>query len=837
MRLANKVFQLLIAHYKWVLFLQVVLLGWLAYQAQFVRFDAGADSLVLEGDTALDYSREIGERYGKEDFLLVTYAPMGDLFSDDTLQRIANLRDELAEVQTVSSVVSILDVPLLYSPPITVSRIRDGLPTLADADTDRALAAQEFINSPVYKSLLTNGDNSVTALQVNLERDQEYFRLLGIRDELRERSRRGDLRPLERRALRAAELAFDEYRYFAAQRQQAIVAEVREILEGYRSDATIHLGGVPMIAVDLVAFVQQDLLVFGTVILLFILVLLMVIFRRPRWVLIPVFICGVTAVEMLGWLSFIDWRLTVISANFIAILLIVNLSIVVHLLVRYRELAARDKDASQAELLQQTLAFMLKPCVYTTLTTLVAFASLVVSGIRPVIDFGWMMVIGVSLALVNTFVLFAALSAWLGREKPMPQSTSMPFTHVFAGITERYGNWVLFVSVVVLGLGVLGVSRLEVENRFIDYFDSSTEIYRGMETIDHELGGTMPLDVIIDYIPEPEPELDLAEGEEDLFADDDFADDGFEEDPFDDGVEGESSVWYTRNGLEQITEIHLYLESLPETGKVLSLATIFEISRDLVGEGIDNVELAITRKNLPSAVNDVLIAPYLDDEINQARLSMRVMETSPGLRRDDFLKQVKADIVTQFDLEPEQVHLTGMMVLYNNMLQSLFTSQILTLGAVFGAILLMFLVLFRSLGLALIAVTPNILAALTVLGGMGLAGIPLDMMTITIAAITIGIGVDDTIHYVHRFKREFAKDGIYLATMYRCHDSIGKAMYYTSVIVVFGFGILTLSNFRPSIFFGLLTGVAMLAALLGALLLLPRLILLFKPLGPERAAS
>jgi hypothetical protein len=156
---------------------------------------------------------------------------------------------------------------------------------------------------------------------------------------------------------------------------------------------------------------------------------------------------------------------------------------------------------------------------------------------------------------------------------------------------------------------------------------------------------------------------------------------------------------------------------------------------------------------------------------------------------------------------------------------------------VFVAILAMFMVLFRSLSLALIALTPNLLAAGAVLGGMGLVGIPLDMMTITIAAITVGIGVDNTIHYVHRFKQEFLVDRNYLATMYRCHASIGKAMYYTSTIIVFGFSILTLSNFTPSIYFGLLTGLAMLAALLGALLLLPKMMLVIEPLGPQTSEA
>jgi len=200
-----------------------------------------------------------------------------------------------------------------------------------------------------------------------------------------------------------------------------------------------------------------------------------------------------------------------------------------------------------------------------------------------------------------------------------------------------------------------------------------------------------------------------------------------------------------------------------------------------------------------------------------------------------LLEQIHDHLTNEMGFAEEEVHLTGLLVMYNNMLQSLFKSQILTLGTVFVAILIMFLFLFRSLKFALVALAPNLLAAGAVLGSMGLIGIPLDIMTITIAAITVGIGVDHAIHYVHRFRKEFPVDRDYIATMYRCHGSIGKAMYYTSVIIIFGFSILALSNFNPSIYFGLLTAGAMLASLLGSMLLLPRLIILVKPMGEASA--
>jgi hypothetical protein len=336
--------------------------------------------------------------------------------------------------------------------------------------------------------------------------------------------------------------------------------------------------------------------------------------------------------------------------------------------------------------------------------------------------------------------------------------------------------------------------------------------------------------------------------EDDPFAEDshDFApapaaaaddwDDEFATDGDDFATAGESftpSYWFSLQGMRELDAVHDYVDSLPETGKVLSLSTVFAVVKNLLGDDVGSVELALVQKSLPPDISAMMVEPYFSREREQARLTVRVMETSENLRRDQFLKDLRSALTEKLGIAPERIRFTGMLVLYNNVLQSLFKSQILTLGAVFVAILLMFLVLFRSLSLSLIALAPNVLAAGLVLGVMGLVGIPLDIMTITIAAIVVGIGVDDCIHYVHRFVAEFPVDRNYKATMYRCHNSIGRAMYYTTVTVVVGFSMLALSNFTPSIYFGLLTVLAMVAAVLGALLLLPLLIVLVKPLGPE----
>jgi predicted RND superfamily exporter protein len=484
--------------------------------------------------------------------------------------------------------------------------------------------------------------------------------------------------------------------------------------------------------------------------------------------------------------------------------------------------------------------------------------SLVVSGIQPVIDFGWMMTTGILLAMVLNFLIVPCLIlVWPDNKPHRHTGTDTPLTARFAGVVLNHGGAILLVSTVLVVLTVVGISRLQVENRFIDYFDKSTEIYQGMELLDSRLGGTIPLDIILAPLnmDEPLPGLEPAAtgAAAPVAADDPFAQDGddfaapetpnaatdeFASDGDDFASDGESfkpSYWFSLEGMRELDAVHDYVDSLEETGKVLSLSTVFAVVKNLLGDDIGSVELAIVQKSLPPDVSAMMVEPYFSREREQARVTVRVKETSENLRRDEFLRDLRANLTDKLGIAPDRIQFTGMLVLYNDVLQSLYRSQILTLGAVFFAILLMFLALFRSLSLALITLAPNLLAAGMVLGIMGLTGIPLDIMTITIAAIVVGIGVDDCIHYVHRFELEFPVDRNYRAALVRCHNSIGRAMYYTTVTIVVGFSMLTLSSFTPSIYFGLLTVMAMVAAVLGALLLLPLLLVLLKPLGPEGA--
>ncbi|MCZ6831042.1 MAG: MMPL family transporter [Gammaproteobacteria bacterium] len=831
----------------------------LASQLGNLKLDASSDSLVLEGDSDLKYFRESSKLYASEEFLLVTYQPHGDLLGDDSLATLAALRDELAGLEGVSSVLSILDVPLLQSPPVSLTDVTgsEGLPTLSDPGIDRELVREEFRTSPIYHQLLVSSDGRTSAIQVNLQADQRYAELLERRESLRARAAEQGLQAQEREQLRAAERDFKAYSALASERQSVLVEQVRAVVAVYRDRADLFVGGVPMIVADMVSFVRSDLVTFGSGILLFVVVVLAIIFRQLRWVTLPLICCVASATFMLGLLAWLDWRMTVISSNFVALLLITTLAITIHLVVRYRELQLDRPEADQRELVLATVNLMAVPCLYTSLTTAVAFVSLVVSGIRPVIDFGWMMTVGLAVALVLTFVLLPCMLVLLPKGRPADASTRHSgLTVQFARLTEAHGGKVLLVAGVLLLVSAVGISQLKVENRFIDYFSETTEIYQGMELLDAELGGTIPLDIIIDVDDEMQlflrqapvqragppaagpPAAGAPVGADDEPWEDDGFGDEFEDDSgFDDGFDGDEEVfqqsyWFTVSGMDKLEAIHNYLDSLPETGKVLSLATTYAVVKNLLGADVGDVELALVQRSLPEDIASIVVSPYFSAEQDQARISLRVKETSKELRRNEFLTRVHRHLVEEMGVREDKLHFTNMLVLYNNVLQSLFKSQILTLGAVFIAILLMFIVLFRSVWLALIAIGPNLLAAGIVLGVMGLAGIPLDIMTITIAAIVVGIGVDHAIHYVHRFRREFPVDRDYIATMYRCHESIGRAMFYTSITVIAGFSILALSNFTPTIYFGLLTSLAMLASVIGSLMLLPQLIVSLKPLGP-----
>lgn len=794
--------------------LSVLLVSFLGFFVKDFKLDASADSLVLENDKSLEYYRSIKARYGSDDFLIITYSPYQDMFSDPVLDDIDQLKKKLKKIDRVDKILSLLDVPLISSPPLTYKQIQDRTPILRDAQTDREMAKAELSQGVLYKNLIMNPQAKTTAIQVIFKRDDKYQKLLSERNRLREKRLTKGLLFEEKKILEEVSVKFKQYSDRLQTRVNEDIIAVRKILDQHRNMAKIHLGGVPMITADMIDYISNDIKVFGGAVLLLIIFLLSLVFRKIHWVVIPIIICFAASFSMTGLLGMMDWRVSVVSSNFISLMLIITLSLTVHLIVRYRELHKNNPTDSQQQLVWQTVKSKAEPAFFTAITTMVAFASLVISGIRPVMDFGWMMIMGILLSLILSFVLFPSVAVLMKPGRiPKENDITSKITLFFSAMIKRSGFTVIGFYLLLALLSVAGMSWLSVENRFIDYFKKDTEIYQGMVTIDRELGGTTPLDVIID------PDSDYYEFIKEM------AEDGVDTESA--GISG-SSYWFDIFTLETVDKVHHYLDSLPETGKVLSMSTTMKLLTSLnEGKELENIHLSVMYKRLPDDIKETLFSPYMSSDGNQIRFSIRVFDSDENLKRQQLLEKIKSDLNEKFNFETSQVKLSGMMVLYNNMLQSLFQSQILTLGFVFVAIMLMFMLLFQSLRLSMIAIVPNLVAAGFILGLMGWLGINLDIMTITIAAITIGIAVDDTIHYVHRYVEEYHTDQNAWAAVERCHKSIGKAMYYTTVTISLGFSVLVLSNFLPTIYFGLLTGFAMIIALIADLTLLPLLLVMF----------
>ncbi|MCH8096850.1 MAG: MMPL family transporter [Proteobacteria bacterium] len=817
---------LVLHHPKSVLVVLLSILVFFGYHTKDFKLDASADSLLLEDDVDLKVFRKIHQRYPSSDLLVVTYTPDKDLFSDQALESLKRLREELKKVTSVDTVFTILDAPLFKNSDASFSEIINDLPSLEKPGIDRVKAKDELINSPIYRELIISVDGRTTALLLGLVENQQYNNLLRSRNELRAKQRNTGLSVKETQTLKRIGGEYDRAHEALNDQRHLDVARIRDIIKPYRQNAVLYLGGLPMITDDMITFVRNDLIVFGGGVLVFLIIVLTAIFRELRWIVLPLISCFYAGLIMVGVLGLIGWKVTVISSNFLALMLIITISMNIHLIVRYRQLNRDHPADDQLALVRTTTHKMVKPCLYTALTTIMGFSSLVVSDIKPVIDFGWMMSAGLAVTFVTSFLLFPTLLMVMGKTASRPTSDSERFLlpAYLARLTETQGNKILVLAVILTVVSVAGIAQLRVENSFINYFSEDTEIYQGLKLIDEKLGGTTPLEILINFGDDsdifltPEDLEGLTEAEKEMerkFAEQANA----------------PEYWFTPDKIQSIKKVHDYLDGLPEIGKVLSLASAVRVVEDLAGEELDGMQLALLYTKTPPEVRKGLVDPYVSIDNNEARILARVLDSKPDLRRNELLETVRRDLVEKLGFEEKDVIVSGLLVLYNNMLQSLFTSQIKTVGVVMLGIAIMFLVLFRSITLSIIGILPNLLGAGVVLGVMGWVGIPMDMMTITIAAITIGIAVDNGIHYIYRFREEYALTNSYVETLHICHSNIGKAVFYTTMTIIFGFSILVFSNFIPTIYFGVLIASAMLIALLAALTVLPKLILLWKPFG------
>ena len=807
---------------RFTLLLLLIILTFSLFHSKNFNLDASSDALILEGDQDLKYLREVNERYGSKDFLVLTYSPVSSFEDKETILNLQLLKSKIEKLSWVDSVITIIDVPLLKNSNEGLMDRLKNYKTLAHPEINRKRGLEEIINSPIYKNYVISEDGKTSAIVVYLKKDERLAEYINIKDKYYNQSLEGKLTKSEKDNYKKFLNEYEKYKNLYNIRNHQNINEIRDVIKRYGENAKINLGGIPMIADDMMSFIKSDIVVFGIGVFIFIILTLWFVFKNIKWVVMPLLGCATSVVIMIGLLGLIGWKVTVISSNFIALMLILNMAMNIHVTVRFLQLKKEFGELTKAEAVLETSKKMILPILYTVLTTICAFLSLIFSGIKPIIDFGWMMTMGLTVSILVTFLLLPTLLNLFASEEDINiKDTEKSLITSSLGTFAKKSKVIIYGStVLILILSVIGISKLEVENSFINYFDKETEIYKGMKKIDDELGGTTPLNIIIKFPTKEKQE-----------EDDEFSE--WEED--DQNEENKSKYWFTRDKMDKIIKVHDYLDSLPEIGKVLSFGSILRVAEDLNEKKLQSLEIAVLYSKIPEEIKKEIVSPYISVEKDEARITVRIKDSLKELRRNDLIKKINNDLNVKLGLEKNEYKLTGVLILFNNLLQSLFKSQILTLGVVMIGISIMFFILFRNIVLAIIGVVPNFIAAFFILGIIGLLEIPLDMMTITIAAITIGIAVDNSIHYIYRFKEEFKKINNYEKTLDRCHSTVGIAILNTSITIVFGFSILVLSNFIPTIYFGVFTGIAMLLAMISVLTLLPKLILVYKPFGKESA--
>lgn len=814
----KKLYQTFVLKYPTAILL-LLLVGVLSfgYYATKLEIDASADTLLLDDDPSLKLTENMSKRYASSSMLVITYSPKSSLLSDKSLENLKALSNELEELPLIRSVDSILTVPLLLSPPQEISELVGNVKTLSNSTPDKALVKEEFLTNPLYKGNLVSEDFKTTAVVLNLVEDTKYTQLKRQKKQLE-----AILNPTETQEAELSNVtqAFKKHRDEQRALNQQNISDIRSIIAQYQSDASLFLGGVNMIANDIVGYVKSDLLIYGSTLVVILLLVLWFVFREIKWVIIPLIISVLSVLSITSVLGFFGWEITVISSNFIALQLIITLSIVLHLIVHYNEMLHKYPNAKNEKLVLTTILHKANPTFFAIVTTIAGFSSLIISNIKPIINLGWMMSAGIALSLIIAFIVFPTLVLLMPKKdvkkvtKDVTKQPSNLFIQKTLQLVLKDKKGIFITTAVILLFSLTGATKLIVENSFINYFKEDTAIYQGMKVIDKELGGTTPLDIIVTF---KDTEV-LVEEEEDEFGDE-FAESA-----------NDAQYWFTEEKMNQIMKVHDYLDGISEIGTVQSLASILKLGTKLNNDKpLDGLSLGLLYTHLPNKYKNLILSPYVNVENNQVRFATRIMDSNEALRRNELLQKIEADLNEIVHPKVAEAKLSNLMVLYNNMLQSLFDSQISTLGFVLAIIFVMFVLLFRSLKLAIIAIAVNLVPIGMIFGFMGWFAIPLDIMTITIAAIAIGIGVDDTIHYIHRFKKEYHCNYDYKLSSQICANTIGNAMQYTSITIMIGFSILILSNLIPTIYFGILTMLVMAAALIANLMLLPKVLMVVKP--------
>jgi uncharacterized protein len=814
MNFINQLYKKFLERPKLILVTLILIFSFSVYNAKNFQLDASADSLLLENDPDLNYLRSVNERYSSEDFFVITYSPKKRI-NEESLKELKKFVDEINNIKWVSKSISVLNAPLFESSDLPLIEKIKNIQYIVTPGIEINRALNELKNSPVYKKLIINEDGTTFGVVVYIKDNKEYLSALKTNKNFLDKQQNNKLSEKDLKDFEAHNKILEKLKKEHNKNLESYNIEIRSHISKYKNIADINLSGIPMIADDLISFIKKDITVFGSGVFIFIIITLWFIFRDIRWVIFPLLSCLLSIAIMVGMLGYLNWKVTVISSNFISIMLILTMEINIHYVERYKQLQAEFPKKKENYLAYLTTTKIFTPILYAVLTTALAFLSLIFCDIKPVIDFGWMMTLGLFISLFVSMILLPYLIIkFKPKATPIHESKDSKLAEIFSSIALNQRFLVLVFSSIILILSIYGLTRLKVENSFINYFDKKTEIYQGMKLIDEKLGGTTPLEIILKF---KDSDSKSNKNDDDFFQGSD-------------SNEYKDSYWFTNFRVNNIVNVHQYLESLPEIGKVLSFYSILQLGEKINdNKKLGPLEMAILYSKLPDDIKKSIVTPYVSIENNEARISLRIIDSNPNLNRKELLIKIQKDLEEKLKLNKDEFKITGILVIFNNLLQSLFDSQIKTLGITFAGIFILLLILFKSLSWSIVAAIPNFTAALFILGSLGLFDIPLDMMTITIASITVGIAIDNSIHYIYRFREEFKINKNYKKTIEICHKSVGKAIVNASLTIVFGFSILIFSNFIPSIYFGVFTGLAMLTAMTLVLTLMPQLIAIIKP--------
>nr|WP_321309863.1 MMPL family transporter [uncultured Campylobacter sp.] len=838
-KIKQKLARMLVSAPKLSLALALILCAFLCAFVPKLAIDASTQTLLLENDKDLELWRDITKRYEIPNTLVIAYTPNSDLLSQSSISTLAALSKDLAQIKGVKSVFSMLDAPLLLSSELKFSDLLGTIPTLKDSNASKEAIKAEFLSSPFYKNSLVSSDFKTTALLLTLEPNSRYNEFIASITALENTLKTAENNATAKTLLKEQRAAFKAYRDELRIAEHEQIAQIRQVIAKYNQNSQsriphqdefsnsqngipyqdefpssqLFLGGINMIADDMIAFVRSDLATYGLATLLLCSLCLFVYYLQLRYVFLAIFICLVCVGTASGLFGLLGFEITVISSNYIALQLIITLSVVIHLINSYREFFRKKSSFSQKAIVYLALKERMSPCFFAIFTTIIGFISLVFSDIRPIISLGVMMSASITLSLILSFWLFGSIMSLLSKK-----SVNTAFERYFSltslcakiALNLRARKVVFAISALGLCVGLWGISKLSVENSFIGYFKENTDIYKGMELIDNKLGGTVPLDIIISFKKDKKEPRNSS-------LDDEFADEFASSDA--------AQYWFNERRMSVLKSVNEYLKNKEFIGSVSSLADLLEVGKELnEGRELDALALALIYSSLSGERRELILTPFVSIENDELHFSVRTLDSDPRLKRAEFLRTLQNEL-NELVGENAQVKISGAMKLYTNMLDSLFSSQINSLGFVLLAFFVTFWLIFASLRLAIIAICINILPLICVLGAMGLAGLSLDIMSITIGSISLGIGVDSAIHYIYRYKRELAHFKDSKKAIIASHASIGYALYYTSFAVFIGFGVMISSNFWPTIYFGALTDLVMFFMLASSLILLPSLLL------------